>query len=109
MKTIGLRIQERLDTLNLGQVDLARKSGVSKPVISRVINNPERDLRATSLFAIATALQVDPVWLFTGLTGDEWQAKHGVSEAKASQLKQKKRKTLPRLNRSKFYPRTFFN
>lgn len=109
MKSFRERLTYMLNERGWNQADLVRKSGVSKPVISRVINNPERDLRATSLFAIATALQVDPVWLFTGLTGDEWKAKHGVSEEKASRLKQKQRKTLPRLNRSKFYPRTFFN
>ncbi|WP_270828926.1 helix-turn-helix domain-containing protein [Aeromonas sp. QDB20] len=109
MKTLGQRIQERLDELGIKQAGLCRLSGVSKAAMSEIINNSERDLRAVSLFAIASALQVDPVWLYTGQTGDEWQAKHGVSEAKASQLKQKQRKTLPRLNRSKFYPRTFFN
>lgn len=109
MKTLGQRIDERREEIGISMAELGRRTGLAKSAISNAINNPERDLKATSLFAIATALQVDPVWLFTGLTGDEWQAKHGVSEAKASQLKQKQRKTLPRLNRSKFYPRTFFN
>lgn len=109
MNSFRDRLEYMLNERGWKQADLVRKSGVSKAVISVLLSDPSKGLRADSLFSIASALQVDPVWLFTGLTGDEWQAKHGVSEAKASQLKQKQRKTLPRLNRSKFYPRTFFN
>lgn len=109
MCNLAGRLKSRMDELGWKQADLVRQSGISKAVISVLLSDPDKDMRASSLLSIATALQVDPVWLFTGLTGDEWQAKHGVSEAKASQLKQKQRKTLPRLNRSKFYPRTFFN
>ncbi|MFM5247068.1 helix-turn-helix domain-containing protein [Aeromonas caviae] len=84
----------------LKQADLARKSGVSKPVISRVINNPERDLRATSLFAIADALQVDAEWLFRGRTS------HSMAESVPAPTQ---RRPLPRLKRSQFYPRAFFH
>lgn len=109
MKTLGERIEEKLNERDWNQADLVRKSGVSKAVISVLLSDPSKGLRADSLFAIATALQVDPVWLYTGDTSDEWQAKHGVSEAKSPQPEQKQRKTLPRLKRSQFYPRTFFN
>ena len=72
MKTLGQRIDERREELSVSMSELARRTGLSKSVISSVINNPERDLKAESLFAIASALQLDPVWLYTGKTGDEW-------------------------------------
>ncbi|RWT34369.1 helix-turn-helix domain-containing protein [Aeromonas caviae] len=107
MKTLGQRIKERLSELGVRPAELCRLSGVSKATMSEIINNSERDLRAASLFAIAAALRVDPVWLYTGHTSDEWQAEHGAAEA--SPPVQKQRKALPRLKRSQFYPRTFFN
>lgn len=109
MKTLGQRIDERREEIGISMAELGRRTGLAKSAISNAINNPERDLKATSLFAIASALQVDPVWLYTGDTSDEWQAKHGATEAKSPQPEQKQRKTLPRLKRSQFYPRTFFN
>ena len=72
MKTLGQRIKERLSELGLRPAELCRLSGVSKAAMSEIINNSERDPRAASLFAIASALQLDPVWLYTGKTGDEW-------------------------------------
>lgn len=71
MKTLGQRIKERLSELGLRPAELCRLSGVSKAAMSEIINNSERDPRAASLFAIASALQLDPVWLYIGKTGDE--------------------------------------
>lgn len=72
MKTLGQRIDERREEIGISMAELGRRTGIAKSAISNAINNPERDLKATSLFAIASALQLDPVWLYTGKTGDEW-------------------------------------
>ncbi|MFM5429848.1 helix-turn-helix domain-containing protein [Aeromonas veronii] len=100
MKTIGLRIQERLEERGITAADLARKTGLSKPTLSAIIHGNTSDPRISSVYAIAKALNCDPYWLYTGSVD---------GAAKCAQPEQKKRKTLPRLNRSKFYPRTFFN
>ena len=72
MKTLGQRIDERREEIGISMAELGRRTGIAKSAISNAINNPERDLKATSLFAIASALQLDPVWLYIGKTGDEW-------------------------------------
>ncbi|MGU5671196.1 helix-turn-helix domain-containing protein [Aeromonas caviae] len=100
MKTLGQRIEARLAELGIRQVELSRRTGISPAVISRAINNPDRELKAPTLFAIADALQVDAEWLFRG------RASHSVAESAPAPTQ---RRPLPRLKRSKFYPRTFFN
>ena len=84
----------------LKQADLVRKSGVSKAVISVLLSDPSKGLRADSLFAIGDALQVDAEWLFRGRTS------HSMAESVPAPTQ---RRPLPRLKRSKFYPRAFFN
>ncbi|WP_324040943.1 helix-turn-helix domain-containing protein [Aeromonas caviae] len=66
MKTFGQRLEEKLQELNISMSELARRTGLSKSVISNTINNPNREMRVSSLISIARVLKVDPIWLYTG-------------------------------------------
>ncbi|MBS2781709.1 helix-turn-helix transcriptional regulator [Aeromonas salmonicida] len=66
MKTFGQRLEEKLQELGISMSELARRTGLSKSVISNTINNPNREMRVSSLISIAKVLRVDPIWLYTG-------------------------------------------
>lgn len=66
MKTFGQRLEEKLHELGISMSELARRTGLSKSVISNTINNPLREMRVSSLISIAKVLRVDPIWLYTG-------------------------------------------
>ncbi|HHQ4617470.1 MULTISPECIES: helix-turn-helix domain-containing protein [Aeromonas] len=66
MKTFGQRLEEKLQELGISMSELARRTGLSKSVISNTINNPNREMRVSSLISIARVLKVDPIWLYTG-------------------------------------------
>ena len=69
MKTFGQRLEEKLQDLNISMSELARRTGLSKSVISNTINNPNREMRVSSLISIAKVLKVDPIWLYSGRRG----------------------------------------
>ena len=71
MKTYGQRLEEQLQELNISMSELARRTGLSKSVISNTINNPNREMRVSSLISIARVLRVDPIWLYTGRSSGE--------------------------------------
>ena len=66
MKTFGQRLEEKLQELNISMSELARRTGLSKSVISNTINNPNREMQVSSLISIAKVLKVDPIWLYSG-------------------------------------------
>ncbi|MGY3961176.1 helix-turn-helix domain-containing protein [Aeromonas popoffii] len=66
MKTFGQRLEEKLQELGISMSELARRTGLSKSVISNTINNPNREMRVSSLISIAKVLKVDPIWLYSG-------------------------------------------
>lgn len=66
MKSFRDRLDHMMRDRGLKQADLVRKSGISKAVISVLLSDPLRDLRASSLLSIAKALGCDPIWLYTG-------------------------------------------
>ena len=70
MKNFAERLEARMKEIGITPADLSRKSGVSKTVISRMLNEPGREIRASSLMSIGKALRVDPVWLFLGRSAD---------------------------------------
>ncbi|MFA7819336.1 helix-turn-helix domain-containing protein [Aeromonas dhakensis] len=70
MKNFAERLEARMKEMGVTPADLSRKSGVSKAVISRMLNEPGREIRASSLMSIGKALRVDPVWLFLGRSAD---------------------------------------
>jgi transcriptional regulator with XRE-family HTH domain len=70
MKNFAERLEARMKEMGVTPADLSRKSGVSKAVISRMLNEPGREIRASSLMSIGKALRIDPVWLFLGRSAD---------------------------------------
>ena len=72
MKSFRERLTYMLNERGWNQADLVRKSGVSKAVISVLLSDPSKGLRADSLYAIAEALRCDPTWLYLGMSSSEW-------------------------------------
>jgi transcriptional regulator with XRE-family HTH domain len=68
------RLKGMMKNLGMQQNELAKKTGLSKGIISMLINEPDRDLRVSSLLALAKALRVDPLWLYTGISSSEYAA-----------------------------------
>lgn len=62
VESCGIRIKKALSIRNMRQSELCEKTNISKSVLSEYIKGvyePKQD----RVFAIATALNVDPVWL----------------------------------------------
>lgn len=70
MKNFAERLDARMKEMNMNAAELCRRTGISKSVISRIISDPSREIRASSLMSIAKQLKVDPVWLFLGRSAD---------------------------------------
>ncbi|MFR9719908.1 helix-turn-helix domain-containing protein [Aeromonas diversa] len=70
MKNFAERLEARMQELKISPAELSRRTGVSKSVISRMLSDPSREIRASSLMSIAKQLKVDPVWLFLGRSAD---------------------------------------
>lgn len=70
MKNFSERLEARMKETNVSAADLSRKTGISKAVISRMLNEPGREIRASSLMSVGKALKVDPVWLYLGRSAD---------------------------------------
>ncbi|MFG0873940.1 helix-turn-helix domain-containing protein [Aeromonas media] len=70
MKNFAERLQARMKELHVSAAELSRKTGISPPVISRILSEPGREVRASSLMSIAKQLKVDPVWLYLGRSAD---------------------------------------
>lgn len=70
MKNFAERLETRMKELGISAAELSRKTGVSKAVISRMLSDPGREIRASSLMSIAKQLRIDPVWLFLGRSAD---------------------------------------
>ncbi|WP_421173958.1 helix-turn-helix domain-containing protein [Aeromonas enteropelogenes] len=70
MKNFSERLDARMKEMGISAAELSRKTGVSKGVISRMLNEPGREIRASSLMSVGKALKIDPVWLFLGRSAD---------------------------------------
>ncbi|WP_075290725.1 XRE family transcriptional regulator [Histophilus somni] len=73
--TLGNRLELAMRTAGLSQIELAQKVGVSQNAISKIIKGETSNPRY--LVQLATALQVDIVWLQSGI--GEMKAKTDVS------------------------------
>ncbi|MGU5575429.1 helix-turn-helix domain-containing protein [Aeromonas caviae] len=60
------RLEARMKELHVSAAELSRKTGISPAALSRLLSEPGREIRASSLMSIAKQLKVDPVWLFLG-------------------------------------------
>ncbi len=64
---LSIRIEERLQVLNISQAELGRRAGVAQSTINSIIRNDRRS--TPHLIAIAQALETTPAYL-TGDSGD---------------------------------------
>lgn len=87
MKSFRERLTYMLNERGWDQADLVRKSGVSKAVISVLLSDPSKGLRADSLYAIAEALRCDPTWLYLGMSSSEWIEQMQLLDAAESAAK----------------------
>ncbi len=55
------KIGEYLVKKSASKAEIARKTGISKSRLSELSNNPNTNLKATELYLIALALDVDPL------------------------------------------------
>ncbi len=55
-----------MEELGLGVSEVARRAGISKSLVSNLLNDPLKDVRVSTLFGLAKALSVDPIELYTG-------------------------------------------
>lgn len=82
MDTIGKRVQSARDRRVWTQEDLARESSIPVVTISRIENDRyEERPRQSTIRKLATALNVDPVWI---VFGGESQLIEGAKEGKAA-------------------------
>ncbi|SIR65863.1 Cro/C1-type HTH DNA-binding domain-containing protein [Aeromonas sp. RU39B] len=72
MKNFSERLRARMAELGVSPAELSRKTGISNGVISRILNDPGREVRASSLMSLAKALRADPVWLYLGRSSDSF-------------------------------------
>ncbi len=63
LSAIMQRVQQRLDELGMTQSDLARRAGVHRDMISRLLLGKVSSPRGTTLLKIAEALNADVDWL----------------------------------------------
>lgn len=61
---MAYRIRELRTAAGMSQEDLAKKSGISRPVISKLETTDGDKVTVKTLVAIADALKVEPSYLF---------------------------------------------
>ena len=66
MTDFGIRLKQAMEAKNMSGSDLSRASGVGKNLISYYVNGKVM-AKQEKIYALATALGVDPGWLMTGV------------------------------------------
>jgi len=64
--SFSTRLRQAMKENGMNQAELASLCGLSEGLISGLVNNPQKDLRASSLIAVAYALDRDPLELYLG-------------------------------------------
>ena len=54
-------VGEYFNKKSVSKAEIARKTGISKARLSELSNNPNTHIRATELYLIALAIDVDPL------------------------------------------------
>ena len=68
MASMGERIKERMRALDMSATQLSSITDISKSTISAIINDRTNGITADKIFPLAHALEVDPEWLYSGVT-----------------------------------------
>ncbi|MFV0431106.1 MAG: XRE family transcriptional regulator [Alphaproteobacteria bacterium] len=63
--SLAERLQNLLSQHQMTEADLGKHAGISQQAINKIVNGETKKPR--HLVAIAAALQVDPIWLLTGI------------------------------------------
>lgn len=66
METIGARIRQRREALNMTQEELGAALRLNKSSVQRYESGQVQRIKRPILNAIAEALSVDPLWLLSG-------------------------------------------
>ncbi|MFM0407471.1 helix-turn-helix domain-containing protein [Paraburkholderia dipogonis] len=66
MNTIGTRIQQRRENLNLSTRQLAAAVGISNAAVTKLEKDQSKSPSAENLFRLAVALKTDPQYLLYG-------------------------------------------
>lgn len=69
-EAVGARIKERQKILNIKQVDIIKRTGLSKAALSNYTNG-NRLPETEALYKISVVLNTTMEWLLTGKTTDE--------------------------------------
>lgn len=80
MPSFGERLQQLMSEQGITAAYLARKTGLSKPTLSAILNGATTDPRISSVIAIARVVGCDPVWLFVGKSGAEFASSTEISQ-----------------------------
>lgn len=62
VSSFNSRLKELMNYYNIRQIDIVEKTGLSKPLISRYVNN-NYNAKMNNVKKIADAFNVDPLWL----------------------------------------------
>lgn len=73
--TLGIRLKQRRDELNLTQEELAYLTGITRVGITKIELDQTKNARADTLFSLAAALKCNPYWLLYG-KGDKENVYH---------------------------------
>ncbi|AZU47920.1 DNA-binding protein [Aeromonas hydrophila] len=80
MSSFNERLKQLMMERGLTAADLARKTGLSKPTLSAIINGNTSDPRISSVLSISRILGCDPIWLFVGKSSAEYASSTAVSK-----------------------------
>lgn len=87
MSSFNERLKQLMKERGLNAADLARKTGLSKPTLSAIINGQTSDPRVSSLLGISKVLGCDPIWLFVGKSSAEYASSTEISKVPIWELK----------------------
>lgn len=79
MSSFNERLRQLMGEKGLKPADLARKTGLSKPTLSAIINGTTTDPRISSVLSIARVLGCDPIQLFVGKSSSEFASSAEIS------------------------------
>ncbi|MGY3959504.1 helix-turn-helix domain-containing protein [Aeromonas popoffii] len=80
MSSFNERLKQLMEEKGLKPADLARKTGLSKPTLSAILNGATTDPRISSVLGIARVLGCDPIWLFVGKASAEFASSTEISQ-----------------------------
>lgn len=72
METFSDRLKRVMQERGLKQIDIVKRTGISKGLISLLLSEPGRDMLVSNLLQLAKVLSVDPLWLYSGKASGQY-------------------------------------